>query len=204
MTTNRLKLMAAMLALSLTAAAQSKLTGTVTDQSGEPVIGATVSVKGETQGSTVTDLDGRFSITAKPGQTLRLTYIGMKEKLVKVGNSQTLSIRMEDDAIVLNEVVAVGYGTMKRSDLTGSVSSVNSKAIEQSGAMTIDQAMQGRLAGVQMLTNSGTPGGGSSVQIRGIGSINSTNEPMSPTSTAHTVRPTSNTTPCRTLSPWQV
>lgn len=175
---NRLKLMAAMLALSLTAAAQSKLTGTVTDQNGEPVIGATVSVKGETQGSTVTDLDGRFTITAKQGQTLRLTYIGMKEKLVKVGNAQTLNIRMEDDAIVLNEVVAVGYGTMKRSDLTGSVSSVNSKAIEQSGAMTIDQAMQGRLAGVQMLTNSGTPGGGSSVQIRGIGSINSTNEPI--------------------------
>lgn len=174
----RLYITTALLAAALTAAAQSRLTGTVTDRNGEPVIGATVTVDGQTQGGTITGLDGRFTIKARPGQTLRLTYVGMKEKRVKVGQETALNIRMENDAVMLDEVVAVGYGTMKRSDLTGAVASVNSKAIEQSGALTLDQAMQGRLAGVQMTANSGTPGGGSSVQIRGIGSINSTNEPI--------------------------
>lgn len=164
--------------MSVVAMAQQKLIGSVTDQQGEPIIGATVSVQGSKQGATVTDLNGTFTINAKPGQTLHLTYIGMKDKYVRVGKQPTIVIKMEDNAVMLNEVVAVGYGTMKRSDITGSVASINSGAIEKSGATTIDQALQGRLAGVQMATNSGTPGGGSSIQIRGIGSINSTNEPV--------------------------
>jgi len=178
MLTLRLFIVLLMSAMPIIASAQENVTGKVTDMQGEPIIGASVTIKGVTGGGAVTDLDGNYSIATKQGQTLRFTYLGMKEKLVKVEKSLILNVRMEEDAVLLNEVVAVGYGTMKRSDLTGSVSSINSKAIEQSGAMTIDQAIQGRLAGVQMTVNSGTPGGGSSIQIRGLGSINSTNEPV--------------------------
>lgn len=167
-----------MSAMTLVAAAQTNVTGKVTDPQGEPVIGASVTVNGVSGGGTVTDLDGHYSIAAKRGQTLRFTYLGMKERLVKVADTHIIDVQMEEDAVLLNEVVAVGYGTMKRSDLTGSVSSINSQAIERSGATTIDQALQGRLAGLRMVTNSGTPGGGSSIQIRGMGSINSSNEPV--------------------------
>lgn len=176
---HRLVMMLSLPMAAITATAQQQtVKGVVTDTNGEPIIGATVSIKGVDKGATITDLDGRFTIGATAGQTLRITFIGMKDQYVYLGRETNISVHMEENHILLNEVVAIGYGSMKRSDLTGAVSSINSKAIESSGSITIDQALQGRLAGVQMVQNTGLPGGGSSIQIRGMGSINSSNEPI--------------------------
>ena len=151
--------------------------GRVVDGDGEAVIGANVVVKG-TNRATVTDLEGNYSIDVREGETLMFSFLGMETKNVRVGERKTINVTLEEDAVLLDEVVAVGYGTMKRSDLTGAVVSINSEAIEQLSPVSIDQVLQGRAAGVQMTQNSGMPGGGSSVQIRGLNSINSTNEPI--------------------------
>lgn len=156
---------------------QSIVTGKVLDGNNEAVIGASVLVKGTSRG-TVTDLDGNYSIQAKDGDVLVFSFIGLETKNVKVGKQKIINVTLEEDAIALDEVVAIGYGTMKRSDLTGSVVSVSSEAIEQMNPLSIDQVLQGRAAGVQMTQNTGMPGGGSSVQIRGFNSINNTNEPI--------------------------
>ena len=163
--------------LPLQAFAQSKVTGTVVDETdGEPIIGATVKVKGSAAG-VVTDIDGNFSIDAAQGQTLEVSYIGYTTLPVKVSKSGHLTIRLSEDTHQLDQVVVVGYGTMKRSDLTGAVSSIDEKAIKQGVNTNIEQAMQGRIAGVQVTQNSGAPGGGISVQIRGVNSL-SANEPL--------------------------
>ena len=151
--------------------------GTVTDaNNGEEVIGATVKVKGATSG-TITDFDGKYKISVKPGATLEVTYVGYQPKQVKVTKAGQLDIQISEDVNMLEQVVVVGYGVMKRSDLTGSVASIDEKAIKQGVNTSIEQAMQGRIAGVQVTQNSGAPGGGISVQIRGINSL-SGNEPL--------------------------
>lgn len=162
----------------LSALAQEvKITGTVTDAAnGDEIIGATVKVQGAA-GGTITDIDGRFQITARVGQSLEFTYIGYQKQVIKVTKAGVMNVRMVEDATSLSEVVVVGYGVMKRSDLTGSVSSIDEKAIKQGVNTSIEQAMQGRIAGVQVTQNSGAPGGGISVQIRGINSL-SGNEPL--------------------------
>ena len=163
--------------LPLQSFAQSKVTGTVFDESnGEAIIGATVRVKGASTG-TVTDFDGHFSIDASAGQTLEVSYIGYTTQTVKVPRNLQVDIRLSEDTHTLDQVVVVGYGTMKRSDLTGSVASINEEQIKQGVNTSIEQAMQGRIAGVQVTQNSGAPGGGISVQIRGINSLNG-NEPL--------------------------
>lgn len=145
---------------SLTAQAQTTtVKGTVTSSDG-PVIGATVKVKGSTTG-VVTDLDGNYTIKVKPGDILSFTYLGMTTKEVKVGKQSVVNVTLSEDDKLLDEVVVVGYGKMKRSDLTGSVVSVNSKAIEKSVPTSVDQVLQGRAAGVQIQANTGTPGGSS-------------------------------------------
>lgn len=148
----------------------SRVTGVVTDSEGEPVIGASVMLKGTSTG-TVTDLEGRYSIAAQSGQTIEFSFVGMKKIAVKVADKKVINVTMHDDAVALDEVVAIGYGTMKRSDLTGAVVSVSAETIEQMNPTSIDQVLQGRAAGVQMTQNSGIPGGGSSIQIRGLNSI---------------------------------
>lgn len=166
-----------MLLLPLTAFAQVKVTGTVTDgSSGEPIIGVTVKIKGGATGA-VTDLDGNYSVNAKPGQTLEFSYVGYATLTAKVPASGRLDVTMSEDAQTLNDIVVVGYGVMKRSDLTGSVASINEDAIKQGVNTSLEQAMQGRIAGVQVMQNSGAPGGGISVQIRGINTLNG-NEPL--------------------------
>lgn len=148
----------------------------ISESSGEPLVGAAVRLKESNTGS-ITDIDGVFKIQAKPGQTLVISYISYKTKEVKVGNSLRLEILLKDDTELIDEVVVVGYGTMKRSDLTGSVVSVSGDDLKKSVITTLDQALQGRAAGVQVTQNSGTPGGGISVSIRGINSLNG-NEPL--------------------------
>lgn len=150
-------------------------TGTVTDANGDPLIGCTVQLKGSSVG-TVTDLDGHFKLQVPEGKTLTFSYIGYKTKEVKA--QKTMKVTLEDDTHVLNEVVAVGYGTMKRSDITGSVVSVKAEDMEQTSAATMDQMLQGRAAGLTMTSNSGAAGSSTSIQIRGVNSLNSSNEPV--------------------------
>ena len=153
------------------------VTGQVTSESdGEPLLGATVKVK-ETNTGSITDLDGNYSVQVKQGQTLVFSYIGYISKEVKVGSSTKIDVQLREDSEVLDEVVVVGYGTMKRSDLTGSVASVTEEDMKRSVVTSLDQALQGRAAGVQVSQNSGAPGGGISVSIRGINSLNG-NEPL--------------------------
>lgn len=149
----------------------------VDDDSGEPLPGATIRIKGSGQG-TSTDLDGKFTLKVPEDGILIVSYIGMKSGEYKVPKNGKINIALKSDAKMLDEVVSIGYGSMKRSDLTGSVVSVNSEAIAQAAATTIDQVLQGRAAGLQMSQNSGIPGASTSIQIRGVNSINSTNEPI--------------------------
>lgn len=161
----------------LWASAQTNtIKGTVSDNAG-PIIGATVKVKGATTG-VVTDLDGNFSIQAAPGSTLTVSYVGYSTKDVKVNGRNVIDITLSEDAEMLNEVVVVGYGQMKRSDLTGSVVSVDDKAIKKSVPTSVDQVLQGRAAGVQIQANTGTPGGSSTIRIRGTNSLNATSQPI--------------------------
>lgn len=150
--------------------------GTVSDDGG-PLIGATVKVKGASTG-VVTDMDGKYSIQTLPKATIVFSYLGYETKEVVVGTKKVINISLSQDQKVLNEVVVVGYGQMKRSDVTGSVVSVNEKAIQRSVPTSIDQVLQGRAAGVQIQANSGTPGANTSIRIRGINSLNATNQPI--------------------------
>ena len=151
------------------------VSGTVADSNGDPLIGCSVQLKGSGVG-TVTDLDGHFKLQVPEGKTLTFSYIGYKTKEVKA--QKTMKVTLEDDTHVLNEVVAVGYGTMKRSDITGSVVSVKAEDMEQTSAATMDQMLQGRAAGLTMTSNSGAAGSSTSIQIRGVNSLNSSNEPV--------------------------
>ena len=170
-------LLSVMTLLPVAASAQGMVTvtGTVTDANGDPLIGCTVQLKGSSVG-TITDLDGRFKLQVPEGKTLTFSYIGYKTKEVKA--QKTMKVTLEDDTHVLNEVVAVGYGTMKRSDITGSVVSVKAEDMEQTSAATMDQMLQGRAAGLTMTSNSGAAGSSTSIQIRGVNSLNSSNEPV--------------------------
>ncbi len=157
-------------------AQSNNIKGTVVADDG-PVIGATVRVKGSPKVATVTDLDGNFTLNAPKGATLQISYLGYKDKEVKVGNGP-INVTLIADAQALSEVVVVGYGQMKRADLTGSVASVGEKAIEKSVATSIDQVLQGRAAGVQIQANTGTPGGSNTIRIRGTNSLNATSQPI--------------------------
>ena len=118
------------------------ITGLVTDDDG-PIIGATVKVKGSTTGA-ITDLDGKYTLKVSPGSVVTFTYLGYADKEVKVTNQKEVNVKLEPDSKMLDEVVAIGYGTMKRSDVTGSMVSINDKAIEQTVSTSIDQVLQGR------------------------------------------------------------
>ena len=154
-----------------------KITGTVVDASG-PVIGASVVVKGTSNG-VATDFDGNFTLNASPGQTLVVSYIGYLNKEVKITANQTnYEITIEEDKQMLDEVVVVGYGTMKKSDLSGSSSSINEQSLKGTVITSLDQSLQGRATGVTAVTTSGAPGSSSSIRVRGIGSINANQEPL--------------------------
>ena len=153
------------------------VTGVVTSGTdGEALIGVSVQVKERPQAGTITDFEGRYSLQVKSNETIVFSYIGFKPQEVKASKT-VINVEMEEDSEILDEVVVVGYGTMKRSDLTGSVVSVGEDEIKQSIVTSLDQALQSKAAGVSVTQNSGTPGGGISVSIRGINSLNG-NEPL--------------------------
>lgn len=152
--------------------------GKVVDSQGLPLPGATVKVKG-TQTITVTDAQGQFSIDAQPGAVLVVSFTGFLTAEVKVSGNNFLNIQLKDDNKSFQEVVVVGYGSVKKSDLTGSVSSVKSDDMNLGGTTSnIAQAIQGKAAGVQVQQNNFAPGGGMSITVRGGNSINTSNEPL--------------------------
>ena len=153
-----------------------KITGTVTDAMG-PIIGASVVIKGTSNG-VATDFDGNFTLQASPGQTLVISYIGYLTKEVKVTGQNNYKITLEEDKKVLDEVVVVGYGTMKKSDISGASTTVGEGAIKGSIITSLDQALQGHAAGVSAVATSGAPGSGSSIRVRGTATINANAEPL--------------------------
>ncbi|MDD2961930.1 MAG: TonB-dependent receptor [Muribaculaceae bacterium] len=158
--------------------AQNKIAieGIVTNEKHEPLIGVNVFVKGTTKG-TMTDVDGKFNITATQGNTLTFKYIGYKNEEHKVSGAK-MKVVMAENATNLEELVVIGYGVQKKSDLTGSLSSVNKEDIEKSGAVNISQAIQGKAAGVYVTSNSGAPGAGATIRVRGYGSISTDLTPL--------------------------
>ncbi len=157
---------------------QKPLTGKVTDDSGQPLPGVTVVIKGTTQG-TVTNVDGEYSIPNLPDNaTLQFSFVGMHAQEIVVGIQTSINVSMEVDAIGLDEVVAIGYGTVKKSDLTGSVATIKVEDLLDKPAVNIGQALAGKLPGVVAFSNSGRPDGKMSIRIRGNNSISSSNEPL--------------------------
>ena len=153
-------------------AQQLKVSGTVTDQNGEAVIGATVKVKGGGAGAAaITDVDGRFAINTSSDATITVSYIGYATQDVPVKGRSQISVVLKTDDEMLDELVVVGYGTMKKSDLTGSVASLGSKDINNTSVNNIGAAVQGKISGVQII-DAGKPGDNVNIKIRGLGSIN--------------------------------
>ena len=162
----------------MTTAIGQTVKGKVTDEKGEALIGVNIIVK-ETSKGTTTDLDGMYSIeVAGPNSVLTFTYLGYEPKDVVVNNQTVINVTLSPDSKVLSEVVVIGYGTQRKSDLTGSVSSVKENELLERPSPSLNQALAGRMAGVQVNNNSGRPGGRTTVRVRGFSSINSSNNPL--------------------------
>lgn len=158
--------------------AQQKVSGTVKDANGEPVVGATVVVEG-TQNGTVTGLDGDWSLTVPANATLVASCIGYADVTSVVAEGQTVvNFVLQEDALYLDDVVVIGYQAVKRRDLTGSVSSVTGSDIAKVPVATVAQALQGKLSGVNVMAQDGRPGGSTTIRVRGGGSISQSNDPL--------------------------
>jgi len=168
-----------LLCITVTGYAQQRtVSGKVTaSEDGSPLPGVNVLEKGTSNG-TATDANGEFKISVGDNATLTVSFVGYKPQDVEVGARATVDVVMESDITSLSEVVVVGYGEMRKSDVTAAMSNISSKDINRTVNTTLDQAIQGRAPGVYVTQNSGTPGGGVSVNIRGVNSLNGTNEPL--------------------------
>ncbi len=155
-----------------------KITGKVVDSSGVPLPGVSVVIKETTKG-VITDSFGNYTITGvAQGSTLAFSFVGMRTQEITVSNQVTINVKLEEETIGLEEVVAVGYGTVKKSDLTGSVASVSAERLLDKPAFNVAQAISGKIAGVKIVERSGAPGGRPMIRIRGTNSINSENSPL--------------------------
>ena len=159
------------------ALAQNVVKGTVNDEAGEPIIGATVKVSGSNAGS-ITDFDGKFSVQAGSNATLEISYVGYVPQKVKVAGQNDITVVLKEDAQMLNDVVVIGYGTMKKSDISGSVATINKEQMERKVPVNVAQALQGAAAGVMVTSQDGAPGTASAIRIRGIGTINGDANPL--------------------------
>ncbi|WP_270230555.1 SusC/RagA family TonB-linked outer membrane protein [Phocaeicola coprocola] len=159
--------------------AQGKqITGVIKDGTGEPMIGVNVLVKGTTNG-TITDFDGKFAISdVKNSDVLTITYVGYVQQSIPVGNQTSFNIILKEDTETLDEVVVIGYGTVKKRDLTGSVASVSNETLTANPVSDVSQALQGKLAGVSVTSQDGRPGAEVSIRVRGGGSITQSNDPL--------------------------
>ncbi|SHE54302.1 TonB-linked outer membrane protein, SusC/RagA family [Mariniphaga anaerophila] len=170
-------LLIAILMVSFSWAQQKSISGKVTDASSEPLPGVTIVIKGTTQG-TVTGMDGTYSISNIPeGGTLQFSFVGMTTQEIQVGNETTINVTLVADAIGIEEVVAIGYGVVRKSDLTGSVAQVTFTDQNTKPITSADQLLQGKVSGVQVIQSSGAPGAGMGFQIRGGNSLGS-NQPL--------------------------
>ena len=161
--------------LSVGAFAQIEVKGHVKDAAGEDIIGATVRVEG-TQTATVSDFDGNFVLKAKEGATISVSYVGYQTATVKA--APTVEVTLQDDAAVLNEVVVIGYGVARKSDLTGSVTALKPDSKNKGLVVNAQDMLQGKVAGVNITTNSGEPGAGAKIRIRGGSSLSASNDPL--------------------------
>ncbi|MBQ0075324.1 MAG: TonB-dependent receptor, partial [Prevotella sp.] len=157
---------------------QAQVKGNVVDSAGEPIIGATVMEKGTTNG-VITDFDGNFTIKMQStSHDLQISYVGMKSASVKVGSKTDIKVILEDDATTLNEVVAIGYGSKARKDLTGAVGSVSGAKLAAVPVASAAEALTGKIAGVQVTSVDGQPGGDINIRVRGATSVTQSNEPL--------------------------
>lgn len=163
------------LLLTVSSFAQSNaIKGHVKDASGEPVMGATITVNGKAVG--ITDMDGNFSIDAAPGTNITFTYLGLTPQTVKAAND--MNITLQDDSQSLNEVVVIGYGVAKKNDLTGSVTAIKPDSKNKGVVVNAQDMLTGKVAGVNITSNDGTPGGGAKIRVRGGSSLNASNDPL--------------------------
>ncbi|MGJ8738488.1 SusC/RagA family TonB-linked outer membrane protein [Zobellia laminariae] len=156
---------------------QQQITGAVLDNVGIPLAGVNVLIEGSTTG-TQTDFDGNYTIAASSGDVLVFSYIGMKTQSIAVGASSSIDVTMEEDAASLDEVVVIGYGSQKKSDLTGAVGSVSAAELQERPAASLTQSLSGKMPGVSVSINSGRPGGKSNIRIRGNSSVSLSNDPL--------------------------
>lgn len=156
---------------------KGNIKGKVVDTSGEPIIGANVVVVGTSNG-TISDVDGNFTISASKGDVLRVSFIGFTDKTVAITNQTTLEVVLAEDAKSLDEVVVIGYGTARKSSLTGALSQVSSEAFAEQNVTRVDEALQGRAAGIQVSNTVGAPGGDVRIRIRGANSVLGDNSPL--------------------------
>ena len=174
----RTTLVSLLLLMAGTLSAQT-IKGNVADNTGEPIIGATVMEQGVSGNGTVTDIDGNFSLVLKgTSKKLQISYVGMKSQIVDVANQSNVSVALDDEATSLNDVVVIGYGTVKKKDLTGSVATVNSEVLQAVPVANASEALTGKMPGVQITTTEGSPDAEVKIRVRGGGSITQSNEPL--------------------------
>jgi iron complex outermembrane receptor protein len=155
-----------------------KVSGTVFDENGEALIGATITELASAKG-VITDFDGNFSLDVTSGaKSIQVSYVGYKTKTVNIPVAGKLTIRMEPDETMLQETVVIGYGVQRKSDLTGSVSNVSSKDFNQGVINSPEQLINGKVSGVQIVNGGGSPSAGSTIRIRGGASLNASNDPL--------------------------
>jgi TonB-linked SusC/RagA family outer membrane protein len=154
------------------------ISGIIKDKNGDPIIGATVRVKGEPSLGASTDVNGRFFLKVKRGDVLEVSFIGYDTKAYTVGDQTSCNITLRENTETLDEVVVVGYGTMKKRDLTGAISTVKGADIDVAGVASAAHALAGKAAGLYVRQNSAQPGGGLDILIRGAGSVNASNDPL--------------------------
>jgi len=163
----------------MTLMAQTKLTGKVIDASlGEPLIGATVMVKGTSTGS-VADIDGNFTLTVPKGKTqIVVSSVGYQSQTINISGRNNITIKLKEDSKMMDEVVVVGYGQMKKSDLSGALSQLKGEDMMKGGSLDVAHGMQGKIAGVNIQQSDGAPGGGMSIVVRGTNSFSTSSQPL--------------------------
>ena len=175
----RLMMLFALSMITLSVSAQNvTVKGTITDNTGEGIIGATVVEKGKTSNGSTTDINGNYQVTVPRNAHLVISYVGMKTKEVPVNGKTSINVVLEDDAKLLEEVVAIGYGTIRKKDLTGAVATVNAEVLEAIPVPSALEALTGKMAGVQIQTTEGSPDADIKIRVRGGGSITGDNTPL--------------------------